>query len=241
MRGSSKLTRAALPALLLGSTFTLNAIAASVMEEVVVTAQRAEESLQEVPIAVTALTGEMLEDKGLINPSDLQMSAPNVSFTATNFGSSSFSIRGIGRLVISSSGEAGVSTHINEIPISTNMNAIEFFDVERVEVLRGPQGTLFGRNATGGSINMVTKKPTYDGVEGFIDGEAGDYNHMRIKGALNIPFTENMGLRVAGFTLERDGYIENVAAKSRSTIDGSALPNIDDDIDGRDIQAYRAT
>ena len=218
-----------------------SAIAASVMEEVVVTAQRQEENLQEVPIAVTALTGEMLEDKGVVNPSDLQMSAPNLSFTATNFGGSSISIRGIGRLVISSNADSGVSTHVDEIPLNTNMNAIEFFDVQRIEVLRGPQGTLFGRNATGGSINLVTRKPEYDALNGFVDVEAGDYGHLRVKGAINIPLGAAMGLRLAGFNLERDGYIENLAADSASTIDGSKLPYINDDVDGRDIQAYRAT
>ena len=221
--------------------------AATVIEEIVVTAQRTEESLQEVPIAVTALTGEMLEDKGIINPSDLQMTAPNVSFTSTNFGGSSFSIRGIGRLVIAASGDSGVSTHINEIPLNTNLNAIEFFDVARVEVLRGPQGTLYGRNATGGSVNMITVMPKYDALDGFVDAEIGDYNHFRVKGAINIPFSDTMGLRLAGFDVSRDGYIKNLAADSVSVADangeggGNSLPYIDDDIDSRDIQAYRAT
>ncbi len=223
------------------STFSVYVNAATVIEEVVVTAQRTEESLQDVPIAVTALTGEMLEDKGIINPSDLQMTAPNVSFTSTNFGGSSFSIRGIGRLVISANADSGVSTHINEIPLVTNLNAVEFYDVERVEVLRGPQGTLYGRNATGGAINLVTKMPDFEDVSGFIDAEAGDYDHTRIKGAINIPFSETMGIRIAGFKLDRDGYIDNVAADSVSVLDGSTLPNIDDDIDGRDILSYRAT
>ena len=213
----------------------------STIEEVIVTAQRSAESIQDVPIAVTALTGEMLEDKGIINPSDLQMSAPNVSFTSTNFGGSSFSIRGIGRLVISANADSGVSTHINEIPLNTNLNAVEFFDVQRVEILRGPQGTLYGRNATGGSINMVTNMPNYAEVDGFLDIEAGDYDHIRLKGAINIPFGETMGLRVAAFNLERDGYIDNRAADSVSVVDGSRLPGIDDDIDGRDIFAARAT
>ncbi len=223
------------------TTSTAAVYAATVIEEVVVTAQRSEESLQDVPIAVTALTGDMLEDKGIINPSDLQMTAPNVSFTTTNFGGSSFSIRGIGRLVISHNADSGVSTHINEIPLNTDLNSVEFFDVERVEMLRGPQGTLFGRNATGGSINMVTKMPDYEEVSGFIDAEVGDYDHQRLKGALNIPFSDTMGVRIAGFSLDRDGYIDNKAADSISTIDDSRLPNIDDDIDGRDITAIRAT
>ena len=135
----------------------------------------------------------MLQDKGVINPSDLQMQAPNVSFSSTNFGGSSFSIRGIGQLVISSSADAGVSIHQNEIPYGTNLNANEFFDVARVEVLRGPQGTLFGRNATGGVVNIVTQMPEYGSFGGFLDLEVGDYNHARVKGALNIPMGTTWG------------------------------------------------
>ncbi|MDH3640550.1 MAG: TonB-dependent receptor [Gammaproteobacteria bacterium] len=210
------------------------------IEEVIVTAQRTAESIQDVPIAVTALTGEMLEDKQVINPSDLQMNAPSVSFTATNFGNSSFSIRGIGRLVISTSGEAGVSTHLNEIAVNTNLNAIEFFDMERVEILRGPQGTLYGRNATGGAINFVTRMPDFESVNGFVDVEGGDYSHLRFKGAVNVPFSETMGLRLAGFKLDRDGYIDNVA-HGQTDSSGNTLAGINDDVDGRDILALRAT
>ncbi len=211
-----------------------------VIEEIIVTAQRTAESIQDVPIAVTALTGEMLEEKQVINPSDLQINAPNVSFTATNFGNFSFSIRGIGRLVIGNTGESGVSTHLNEIPVDTNLNAIEFFDLERVEVLRGPQGTLFGRNATGGAINFLTAMPDYDGLKGTLDIETGDFNHQRIKGALNIPFGETAGLRVAGFKLDRDGYTKNLAYGQRGA-NGSTLTGIDDDIDGRAVEALRST
>ena len=213
----------------------------SVFEEVIVTAQRVDESIQDVPIAVTALTGEMIEDRQIINPSDLQLNAPNVAFTATNFGGSSFSIRGIGRLVIGRSAESGVSAHLNEISVPTNLNAIEFFDMERVEVLRGPQGTLFGRNATGGAINFITRKPTQDSVEGFLDAEYGAFSHRRLKGAVNLPlFRDSVALRVSAFQLDRDGYIENVAY-GQTDADGNSLPGIDDDIDGRDILAYRAT
>jgi outer membrane receptor protein involved in Fe transport len=171
---------------------------AAAIEEVVVTAQRVEESLQEVPVSVSAFTGAMMEDKQIISPSDIQLNAPNVSYTDTNFGGSSFSIRGIGNLVISSSGESGVSIHQNEIPVPTNLPAAEFYDMERVEVLRGPQGTLFGRNATGGAINMVTRMPDFEGISGFLDAEYGDYENERLKGAVNFPITDNFAVRVAG-------------------------------------------
>ncbi len=210
------------------------------IEEVIVTAQRTAESIQDVPIAVTALSGEMLEEKQVITVSDLQMNAPNVSFSDTNFGSNSFSIRGIGRLVTSSTGDAGVSIHTNDIPISSNINAVEFYDMERVEVLRGPQGTLYGRNATGGAINFVTKKPDYDAIGGFVDVEAADYSHVRAKGALNVPVTDNFALRFAGMKLDRDGYIKNLAA-GQVGLDGRTLDGIDKDIDGRDILDFRIT
>ena len=226
---------------------------AAAIEEVVVTAQRAEESVQEVPIAVSAFTGAMLEDKQIVSPSDLQLNAPNVSYSDTNFGGSSFSIRGIGRLVISSTGESGVSIHQNEIAVPTNLPAAEFYDMERVEVLRGPQGTLFGRNATGGAINMVTKMPDFESFNGFIDAEGGDYDHGRLKGALNLPVTDNLALRFAGMMLKRDGYIENTAHGQigdclvpGSTVDDPVtqpcqLDGIDGDVDGRDVHTYRIT
>ncbi len=185
--------------------------ASGMIEEVVVTAQRVEESVQDVPIAVSAFSGQMMEDRQILSPSDLQFATPNVSFTATNFGGSSFSIRGIGRLVIAGSGENGVSIHQNQIAVPTSLTTVEFYDLERIEVLRGPQGTLFGRNATGGAVNMVTKMPEYDAVKGFIDGEYGDYSNQRLKGALNIPISDTFAVRVAGMVLSRDGYIENTA------------------------------
>ena len=216
------------------------AAASNPIEELVVTAQRVEESMQDVPIAVTALTGEMLEDKQVITPSDLQLNTPNVSFTATNFGGSSFSIRGIGNLVIGRTGEPGVSTHLNELAVPNNLNSTEFFDMERVEVLRGPQGTLFGRNATGGVINFVTRKAELNATNGFIDVEGGAYSHNRWKGALNLPLGESFAARLSGFHLRRDGYVENVAHGQRDA-NGNMLPGIDEDVDGRSIRAFRVS
>ncbi len=210
------------------------------LEEVIVTAQRTAESIQDVPIAVTALTGSMLEDKQVITVSDLQMNAPNVSFTPTNFGSNSFSIRGIGRLVTAATGDAGVSIHTNEIAVGPNLNTAEFYDMERVEVLRGPQGTLYGRNATGGVVNLVTKMPDFDGVSGFIDFEYADYDNTRFKGAFNLPVTDNFALRFAGMKLDRDGYTKNLAS-GQIGLDGRTLDGIDDDVDGRDILDFRIT
>ena len=197
------------------------------IEEVIVTARRTEESLQDVPVAVTAFSAEGIEARQIINTSDIQLNVPNVSFTNTNFGGNSFSIRGIGRLVTAGSGEAGVSAHINDIPVVGNLITGEYYDMERIEVLRGPQGTLFGRNATGGVVNFITRKPDMESVNGYIEAEVGDYSHERIRYALNIPLGEKLAVRVAGSTLERDGYITNLFELS------------DGDVDGRDQEDYR--
>jgi len=234
-----------------GALFLLAAILASpamvmaeersgAIEEVIVTAQRTAESIQDVPIAVTALTGEMLDEKQIITVSDLQMNAPNVSFTPTNFGSNSFSIRGIGRLVTAATGDAGVSVHTNDIPIAPNLAVVEFYDMERVEVLRGPQGTLYGKNATGGVVNLVTRMPDFDSINGYIDIEAADYSNTRFKGAFNLPIGDKFAIRFAGMKLDRDGYTKNLAA-GQVGLDGRTLDGIDNDIDGRDILDLRIT
>ena len=212
----------------------------TVVEEVIVTAQRVAESIQDVPIAVTALTDDALRDQQIITPSDLQLNAPNVSFSATNFGSSTLSIRGIGRLVVGRSGESGVSSHVNEVAVPSNLETMEFFDMERVEILRGPQSTLFGRNATGGAINLVTKMPSTDGFDGFVDIETGSFNHSRLKGAINLPIGNRIAARVAAFKLDREGYTKNRAYGQRDS-GGNTLPGIDGSVDGRGITAVRAT
>ena len=204
------------------------------IEEIVVTAQRVAENLQDVPLSVSAFTDAMLEEQQIITPSDIQMNTPSVSFSATNFGGFSFSVRGIGSLVVGSASEPGVSAHINEVPLPRNLNTMEFFDLERVEILRGPQGTLFGKNATGGAVNFVTKKPDFDKVDGFASYEFGTDAHSRFTGMFNVPIAENIAARFAVMSLERDGYTENLA-------DGLGLWNVDDDIDGRDQYSIRFT
>ena len=135
---------------------------ASLIEEIIVTSQRTEESLQDVPIAVTALTSSMLEDMQIEGGSDLQLVTPSLSFQGSDATGGAFNIRGITNLAVSPTAESGVEIHVNDLPVgATTMQDGDFLDMERIEVLRGPQGTLFGKNSVGGVINLITAKPQF--------------------------------------------------------------------------------
>ena len=197
-------------------------------DEIVVTAQRQAQSLQAVPIAVSAFTSEALESQQIENASDLQLTLPNVSFTKSNFTSSSFTIRGIGDLCVGVSCDSATAIHLNGAPLfGTRLFETEYFDLERIEVLRGPQGTLFGRNATSGVVNVVSAKPDLSGFGAKAEFEYGNYNSIKGKAMINVPIGETIGVRLAGFYLNRDGYTENLFDNK--------------DIDGRDMYAVRGS
>ena len=134
--------------------------AQATIEEVIVTAQRTEQSLQDVPIAVSAFTDEMLSERQIEVASDIQLQVPGVSYSANTFGSGGFAIRGIANFATAASSDAGVEVHLNGLPLgATSTNEMGYMDMSRIEVLRGPQGTLFGRNSTGGVVNLITARP----------------------------------------------------------------------------------
>ena len=203
------------------------------IEEIIVTAQRIEENAQRVPMAITAFTDAMIEDRRIIGIADLSLYVPNLSYNTNNVGDSHVTIRGVGSLVSVQDGESGVSLHVNEVPLSPGQPPLEIFDVKRIEVLRGPQGTLYGRNATGGVINLLTERPSFDGPSGYVDVEAGDYDLWRLRGAVNASFADTVAVRIAGLSLDRDGYTDNLA--------GGQVPGVPSDIDGRDLWAVRAS
>lgn len=198
------------------------------IEEIVVTAQRTAQSLQDVPIAVSAFSADALQKQQINNPLDIQLTLPNITFTKTNFTSASFTIRGIGDLCVGVSCDSATAIHVEGMPLfGTRLFESEFFDLERVEVLRGPQGTLFGRNATGGVVNFVNAKPTMDGIHAAGEVEYGNFNSLRLKGMFNLPLTDTLAVRVAGTYLKRDGFTENVFDNTR--------------LDGRDLYAIRGS
>jgi outer membrane receptor protein involved in Fe transport len=197
------------------------------IQEVVVTAQKRQESIQDVPIAVSAFAAADLEARRLDGGQDLQLSVPNMSFSRSPFGTSNYQIRGIGYQVVSTGGDDGVGIHENNAPLTVNrLSDADFFDMTRVEVLRGPQGTLYGRNATGGVINLITAKPTHE-LNGDLSFEYGNFNDKKLKGFANIPLGEAWALRVAGSGLKRSGFQTNVLTNTS--------------IDGRELWSTRAT
>ncbi|MBS3928880.1 MAG: TonB-dependent receptor [Sphingomonadales bacterium] len=179
--------------------------------EIVVTAQRTSERLQDVPIAVSAFNTEALEKQQIKNTSDLQLSLPNVTFTKTNFTGASFTIRGIGDLCVGTTCDQATAIHMNDAPLfGTRLFEGEFYDLAQIEVLRGPQGTLYGRNATSGVVNIKTARPKLSNFEANGEVEYGNYNSIKVKGMMNVPMGDVAAVRVAGFYLNRDGYTLNV-------------------------------
>ena len=195
---------------------------------VTVTTQKVEQSIQDVPIAVSAFDEAALDKMQLTGGPDLLKAIPNTAFTAGNFGGFNFRIRGIGVDAVAQSSDAGVGIHQNDVPLGANrLLEAEFFDMERVEVLRGPQGTLYGRNATGGVFNAITAKPVLDEYQGSATVTLGNYNTLKYKGMLNVPIGDKLAVRVAGSALERSGYATN-------TVTGQA-------IDGRELFGVRGS
>jgi iron complex outermembrane receptor protein len=188
-----------------GRTYTLApATSASaddyVPSEIVVTAQKRVEAVQDVPIAITALSQKNLEEQKIEGGPDIMRAVPNMTFSKSNFTGYNISIRGIGTKSISATSDPGVAVAFNNSSLIHNrFFEQEFFDMERVEVLRGPQGTLYGRNATGGVVNLITAKPDFGGFEGNIKGEVGNYNSRRLLAMLNVPLVDDvLAVRVAG-------------------------------------------
>ncbi len=195
--------------------------------EIVVTAQKREERINDVPIAITALSSKALDDRKIEGGAELLRAVPNVSFSKTNFSMYNFSIRGVGTQSISASSDPAVAVSFNNTPLVRNrLFESEFFDLERVEVLRGPQGTLYGRNATAGVVNILPALPKPDfAAEAKI--ETGSFDTMRASGMLNVPISDTLGVRVAGMMTKRDGFDYNSFFKTR--------------INGRDLWSTRAT
>jgi len=179
------------------------------LEEIVVTAQRRAENLQEVPLAITALDRERLQRAGVTSPERLEFVAPNVTF-AQSGADNRISIRGVSSTGIEVNADPVVGIFSDGIYQSRSSQALAgFVDMERVEVLRGPQGTLYGRNTTAGSINLISRAPEDEFGYG-IEGVVGDFEHLGVRGHVNLPVSDRAALRFAGLHEKRDGWARNL-------------------------------
>jgi len=197
-------------ALLVTTAFTVPAFAQ--IETVIVTAQKRAEDIQSVPIAVTAYTAQDLAAHQVNGFKDIQFSTPNVSYTKANFTGTNFQIRGIGTQVISGDAESGIAFNIDDVYYANApVDSGQFYDLESVQILRGPQSTLYGRGATGGAVNVFSAKPKLDAFAASIDASYGTYNTSEIKGMVNMPIvTDELGIRLAADWVRHDGYANNL-------------------------------
>jgi iron complex outermembrane receptor protein len=186
--------------------------AAGGLEEVTVTAQRRVENLQEVPIAVSAFTSGELERRNVTQALDLVQYIPNLNGNNnTGLGSANvYFLRGLGNSESIATFDPPVGTYVDDIYIARqNSNNFGMFDVERVEVLRGPQGTLFGRNTTGGAINLILRKPG-DVLRGLVEVGAGSFGEKRARASVDLPLNDRLSFQLAGYYVKSDGYSKNL-------------------------------
>lgn len=201
----------ALGIIIAASIAPVMAQAEMVIEEIVVTAQKRAESSQDIPVAITAVTGETLENMGVQSFGDLTRASSSLTIQeSNNKNESPISLRGIGTYSFSIGTEASVAVVIDDIPVARSGAAFaNLVDIERVEVLRGPQSTLFGKSASAGVINIVTKAPSEE-LEGSIELLATDDNEYRGVGSVSGMVSDTVGVRLSGYYGDREGHLKNL-------------------------------
>ncbi len=180
--------------------------------EILVTAQRRTENVQDVPIAITALGSEQLETRGVSNALQVAQFVPNLTaMNNTGLGTANaYYLRGLGSTETIPTFDPPVGTYVDEIYLSRqNANNLSLFDVERVEVLRGPQGTLFGRNTTGGAVSIVMRQPGNE-FGGYIEAGLGRWDQKMVRGSVDIPLAPSFSVKLSGYWQDDDGYVQNV-------------------------------
>ena len=205
---------------------------ADLLEEIIVTAEKREENLQDVSVSVTAFSSETLKDIGLTNTNDIGQYIPGVEVAAPS-GNQQFKafIRGSGAVDFSANTQTTIGVYVDEVYMHNSfMHTMQTFDLERIEVLRGPQGTLYGRNATGGAFNYITAKPT-DSSSGYVEAGFGNFGSILFETALSGPISENLSGRIAMTHNEDDGWM-----KGRTSAGGV----IDGDLNATKFYSWRS-
>lgn len=183
-----------------------------VYEEIIVTAQKHSQNLQDVASAVTALKGDQLDVMNISDPFDMSDKVPGVVFSTVQGYRRTVTIRGVGNEIPDNAGtKPAVAFHVDGVFLANDyaLNA-DMIDVERVEITRGPDGTLFGNSSTGGAINVVTKKPDFEEFSGYVDATVGNFDQGNIRAAVNVPLSDSVAIRVAAAHREHEGYTQNV-------------------------------
>ena len=191
--------------------------ASSIFDEVVVTARKREEAAQSVPIPITALGAAQIDARNITEIKDIEKLTPNLAFDAQGINQTVTSVflRGIGQGNWSATQDPKIGIYIDGVYLSRPQGGlVDLMDIERVEVLRGPQGTLFGRNTTAGLIHIITKAPS-DEIEGMLNVGIGTANHQVVRGTLNVPLTDRFSARFAIMSKETDGFITNMATGNK--------------------------
>lgn len=192
------------------------------IEEIVVTAQKRAETAQEVPISIVAVTGDELARTGQTDFLALAGRTPTLQYSQAG-GESQIYIRGIGSNLLAVGADPSVAIHLDGVYLGRpNMGMNQFLDVDRVEVLRGPQGTLYGRNATGGSINIISNQPT-DSLEGYVGMGTGSFSRFEVEAAVGGPINDQWGFRFAGRTVQDDGYVDDLDPRGTNKLDDQDL------------------
>lgn len=185
---------------------------------IVVTAQRRQESVQDVPIAISAFNAAELETRGVSNALEVTQFVPNlVGLNNTGLGTAnSYYLRGIGNTESIATFDPPIGTYVDDIYMSRqNANNLSFFDVDRVEVLRGPQGTLFGRNTTGGAVNVFLKEPG-DEFAGYVEAGYGSYERYMVRASVDVPLADTFAVKVSGYFQDDQGYAINTTNGERA-------------------------
>lgn len=180
------------------------------LQEIVVTAQRTQTSLQQTPVSVTAFSADTLQELGAHSLLDISAFTPGLQIAGTGAGAGTFAIRGMGVNSIAPSVSPSVGIYVDDVYFpSAAGNLLSLFDVAQVEVLRGPQGTLFGRNTIAGAVQYTTVKPSTDDVAGFVEASGGNLGRADFSGAFNLPLGSTLAVRLSLASKQLDGYVHD--------------------------------
>ncbi len=212
---------------------TANSASGPQLQEIVVTATKRSESVEKIPEAISVIGGNDLKTEGIYSVSDLQNVAPGVNIGRDTFGVN-INIRGVTTTDTTSKGEQGIAYNVDGIFMGRpREQGLALFDIDRIEVLRGPQGTLYGQSSTGGAINVITNKPVLDNESASGQVEYGNYDTKRGEAAFNLPIGDTLAFRVAGNFNQRQGYLNPIDGTEANGFYTSArgLPSKDDEDD----------